>query len=233
MHSRPYIRFQDPELRLDGEEVQGQRVITPLIGWQLAFDGERRQAGELRRSGLFVGLDLLGSHEELGSDVTSFGVVGQLRYFWPLGSSTFERFTWAQFWRAGRVDAREGFVPLIDRFRAGGEFSVRGYPTNSLGPTGPENIAVGGELLFIVNQEIHADVLRTERYGALAAVAFFDAGNVWLNRRTFEADLFTSVGVGLRYRSPVGPLRLDFAVPLDRRPSDPSAKLYFGFGSVF
>ena len=48
-----------------------------------------------------------------------------------------------------------------------------------------------------------------------------------------ESDLFESVGVGARYHPPVGPLRLDYAVPLDRRPDDPSYKLYFGFGSVF
>ena len=87
--------------------------------------------------------------------------------------------------------------------------------------------------MFIVNQELHADLFRTERFGTVAALAFFDAGNVWLDRSTLDADLFTSVGIGVRYLSPFGPLRLDFAVPLDRRPSDPHSKLYFGFGSVF
>ena len=53
------------------------------------------------------------------------------------------------------------------------------------------------------------------------------------NRDTFEADLFKSAGIGLRYQSPFGPFRLDFAFPLDRRPTDPSSKIYFGFGSVF
>ena len=92
---------------------------------------------------------------------------------------------------------------------------------------------LGGELLFVVNQEVHADLLRTGSFGTLSALVFFDAGNVWLDRSTLDTDLFTSAGVGLRYLSPIGPLRLDFAVPLDRRPTDPNSKLYFGFGSVF
>ena len=54
-----------------------------------------------------------------------------------------------------------------------------------------------------------------------------------LNRDSLGGGLFKSVGVGARYMSPVGPFRLDIGFPLDRRPDDPSHKIYFGFGSVF
>jgi outer membrane protein assembly factor BamA len=233
--NRVYVRFQDPELVGDGEpeEPIDERVISPLLGWQLAYDRERRRAGEQRRQGIFIGVDLLGSHTALGSDVTSVGVVSQLKYFMPLGKSQKGRFTWAQFWRGGITEAQDGPVPLVDRFRAGGEFSVRGYPTNSLGPLSPDGVPLGGEVLFIVNQELHAQLVRTERLGIISALIFFDAGNVFLDRQTLDTGLFKSVGVGARYQSPFGPLRLDFAVPLDRRPDDPASKLYLGFGSVF
>ena len=88
-------------------------------------------------------------------------------------------------------------------------------------------------MLFIVNQEIHAIVLRTERVGNVSVLGFFDAGNTWLDRESIEGGLFKSVGVGSRYLSPFGPLRLDVAFPLDRRPDDSSYKIYLGFGSVF
>ena len=165
--------------------------------------------------------------------MTTLGVVSQLKYFWPLGKPNSGRFTWAQFWRGGVTEAKDGPVPLVDRFRVGGEFSVRGYPTNSLGPLDESGNALGGEVLFVVNQEIHAQLLRTETFGTVAALAFFDAGNVWLNRDSLGGGLFKSVGVGARYLSPVGPLRLDIGVPLDPRPDDPEYKIYFGFGSVF
>ena len=87
--------------------------------------------------------------------------------------------------------------------------------------------------LFIVNQEVHALLLRTERYGSVSALGFFDAGNTWANRESVGGGLFKSVGVGARYNSPFGPLRLDVGFPLDRRPDDPNYKVYLGFGSVF
>jgi outer membrane protein assembly factor BamA len=234
-HSRPYIRLQDPriiEKAPDPDFMPDERVISPLLGWQVAFDGLSRRIGEQRRRGVFVGIDLLGSHEELGSDVTSLKLVGQLKYFMPVGPET-GRFTWAQFWRGGISEAKNQDVPFVDRFRLGGEFSVRGYPTNSLGPTDENGVPLGGEVLFIVNQEVHALLLRTESLGSVSGLAFFDAGNVWQDRDSVSGDLFKSVGLGARYLSPFGPLRLDFAVPLDRRPDDPEYKLYFGFGSVF
>ena len=62
---------------------------------------------------------------------------------------------------------------------------------------------------------------------------FFDAGNVWEDTGDFGSELFKSLGLGFRYASPVGPLRLDVAFPVDRREMDPSHKIYFGFGHVF
>ena len=236
IQNRPYISFQNPRLVGTGPNPglpADQRVVSPLLGWQFAFDSLSRRIGEDRRQGLFLGVDLLGSHEALGSDVTLFGVVSQAKYFLPLGRSRSGRLTWAQFWRGGINEAVDQSVPLLDRFRVGGEFSVRGYPTNSLGPQGPDGLPLGGELLFVVNQELHALLLRTERAGTVSALAFFDAGNVWLNRDSLGGGLFKSVGVGARYNSPFGPLRLDFAVPLDRRPDDPDYTVHFGFGSVF
>ena len=63
---------------------------------------------------------------------------------------------------------------------------------------------------------------------------FFDAGNVWLDRSAIEADLATSIGVGIRANSPIGPLRLDLAYPLDRREGiDSVYTVYVGIGPTF
>jgi outer membrane protein assembly factor BamA len=236
VHNRPYIRFTNPTLiQNDPESTEplDDRVVSPTLGYQVAFDSTSRRLGEERRRGVFVGIDFLGSHEALGSDVTTAAVVSQLKYFMPIGKRESGRFSWAQFWRGGLAEAKDQPVPFVDRFRVGGEFSVRGYPTNSLGPQDADGNALGGEVLFVMNQEIHAQILRTESLGSVALLGFFDAGNVWLDRESLGGGLFKSVGVGARYLSPVGPLRLDFGVPLDRRPDDPSYKIYIGFGSVF
>jgi outer membrane translocation and assembly module TamA len=82
--------------------------------------------------------------------------------------------------------------------------------------------------MFVTNQE-----LRFPLWTLLSGVAFFDAGNVWATLDDVESTLFKSIGVGLRADSPIGPLRLDFAYPLDRRESDPEYKVYFGLGQTF
>ena len=63
--------------------------------------------------------------------------------------------------------------------------------------------------------------------------AFFDAGNVWASREDVEAELFLSLGAGLRADSPIGPLRLDLAFPLDRREGDSQYRIYLGLGQSF
>jgi translocation and assembly module TamA len=67
----------------------------------------------------------------------------------------------------------------------------------------------------------------------MSGLVFFDAGQVWLRTSDFGRDLATAVGLGLRANTPVGLIRLDLAHPLDRRPGDPTFKLYVGLGNAF
>ncbi|HPS79841.1 MAG TPA: BamA/TamA family outer membrane protein, partial [Thermoanaerobaculaceae bacterium] len=88
--------------------------------------------------------------------------------------------------------------------------------------------AVGGAAELVVNEE-----LRFPMIWDLSGVVFVDAGQVWARSSDFGRDLATAVGLGLRAETPVGVLRLDLARPLDRRPGDPSFKLYLGLGNAF
>lgn len=67
----------------------------------------------------------------------------------------------------------------------------------------------------------------------VSTLVFVDVGNVWLTLHDVDWRLSSSYGLGFRWASPAGPLRLDFAVPLDRRTGDPRSTVYFGFGNVF
>jgi translocation and assembly module TamA len=212
----------------DPDAALADREISPRLGWQLAYDSRERSRRDLRRSGLFFGLDISGSHESLGSDLSGIGVFTQISFFHPLGAQEEGRFTYAHAYRTGLINVSGMPVPSPDRLRIGGEFSVRGYPTNSLGPLAPDGTPLGGEVEFILNEEVHARLA----YG-LSALAFVDAGNVWAERGSYGGGLSLSAGLGFRYTSPIGPLRLDVGFPIDRRPTDPRYRIHFGFGTVF
>ena len=219
------VVFQD--IDLGPLEVRTER---PFLGLQYIFDSRDDRASP--RSGLFASLDLSFSDESLGSDIRYGRLFGQLHSFRPVGGMAGRDLTWAQSVRLGYAEAFTG-LELIDELllRAGGEYSVRGYLRETLGPpalTGVRLPSTEHNSLLVLNEE-----LRFEIRDPLSGLVFFDAGNVWIDDSS-ERDLFTSVGLGLRADTPLGLLRLDLAVPLDRREGvDPEVKLYFGLGNVF
>lgn len=102
------------------------------------------------------------------------------------------------------------FIPSEDRFYAGGSSSVRGWGRSLLGPLDAEGKPIGGNSLLEGSAEPRFPVL-----GPLSGVFFIDFGNVWLNSFTYRLDeIRYSWGVGLRYSTPIGPVRLDVAKPI-------------------
>jgi outer membrane protein insertion porin family len=107
-------------------------------------------------------------------------------------------------------------LPASERFFAGGDTTVRGFGLDQLGT--PETLdqngfPLGGNAVLVLNAELRVPVWRD-----LGAVAFLDGGNVF--RRVPDVDLGEvrgAAGFGLRYRSPIGPLRVDLGFKLDRR----------------
>jgi len=130
--------------------------------------------------------------------------------------------------------ARAGRLVSFERFRAGGANSVRGYATDSLGDL-DELGQPGGDAVLVLNEE-----LRYEHPTGIGAAVFWDAGNVYPRLSDFDLSLRHALGVGLRYDSPIGLLRVDFAVPLNRRKAlGPGGKeeeryqIWFGLGQAF
>ncbi len=102
-------------------------------------------------------------------------------------------------------------IPADERFYAGGGGSIRGYPFQDVGP-GRINDPAGGRSLLEVSAE-----LRWKWTDKIGSAVFLDGGNVY--RRDFpdvDEDLFWGSGLGMRYYTPVGPLRLDLAFPLNK-----------------
>ncbi len=206
------------------------RVEYPYVGLGLVWDD--REDPILGTRGLFASVDVEASGGWLGSSFSYTRAYAQAGLYRPLLALGTGRVVWAQSLRVGLASAHEGQELIPDvRFYAGGSYSVRGYPTESLGPRedlGGTFFATGGSTLLVVNEE-----LRVPLRPYLLGVAFFDAGQVWASSDDFGTDLATSVGLGVRVITPLGLLRLDGALPLRRRPGDPGYKVTFGFGNVF
>lgn len=123
-------------------------------------------------------------------------------------------------------------VPISERFFAGGRTTHRAYRRDRLGIAGEtviEGIELGGEGLVLVNLDY-----RFPLAGPLGGTVFVDSGNVWARRDDVRAEDFrTGAGVGVRYRSPVGPLRLEVAWKLDPLPGESSPLFLVSFGHAF
>jgi outer membrane protein insertion porin family len=119
-------------------------------------------------------------------------------------------------------------LPLFERYFPGGMSSVRGFKERSLGPREGED-AVGGDKQAILNAELLFPIL--ERYG-LRGVAFFDMGQAFRESEGFDlADFRRSLGLGVRWLSPFGPLRVELGFPLNKKSGDDTSVVGFSLGS--
>jgi outer membrane translocation and assembly module TamA len=107
-------------------------------------------------------------------------------------------------------------LPASERFFAGGDTTVRGFSLDRLGTSAtisPTGFPTGGNAVVVLNTE-----LRFALIGGLGAVTFLDAGNVFSRATDIDfGDLRGAAGFGVRYQSPVGPIRVDLGFKLDRR----------------
>jgi translocation and assembly module TamA len=126
------------------------------------------------------------------------------------------------------VGAAAEDVPPDWRFYAGGGGSVRGYPFQSIGPRTASGSPAGGDGLLESSLE-----LRQRLNANWGAVAFVDAGSVSRDSMPGTGALAVGVGIGLRYFTPIGPVRADIAAPLDRDIGDSPVQLYIGIGQSF
>jgi outer membrane protein insertion porin family len=126
---------------------------------------------------------------------------------------------------------------VAERFFGGGRNSHRAFERDRLGIPGetlfPDEdgdlVPSGGNGLLLINVD-----LRFPLFGALGGTIFYDTGNVWADWRDLDAsDLRDGVGLGLRYLSPLGPLRFEVGWPLDRLPGDDTLVFHFSLGYPF
>jgi translocation and assembly module TamA len=125
--------------------------------------------------------------------------------------------------------AGELSLPPDQRFYAGGTSTIRGYGYQLVGPVFPQtDIPVGGTAITAGGLEF-----RQRFYSSWGAVAFVDAGQVSASLKPLHSDVRVGAGAGMRYYTPIGPIRFDIAVPVSRRPGEDSFEVYIGLGQAF
>lgn len=119
-------------------------------------------------------------------------------------------------------------IPANRRLFAGGGGSVRGYAYRSLGPRTPAGQLIGGRSLFEASVEARIKVTDT-----IGIVPFIDVGNAFASQIPKFNDLRVGAGLGLRYYTAIGPIRLDVAVPLNKRKGEDAFAFYISLGQAF
>ncbi len=124
-------------------------------------------------------------------------------------------------------------VPIYERYFAGGANTIRGYHERKVGPIDPlTSDPIGGESLLIGNVEYLYPV-----FNFLKLAAFYDVGNVWAKMGDFASgNLKSGVGLGVRIKTPIGPIMLDYGIPLNKEPGSDrrgSGKFHFNMSHGF
>jgi outer membrane protein insertion porin family len=178
------------------------------------------------------GLYLDNSYELAGgflSGTDAFSrAISRVRYFYPLDRHTVVATAFRIGWMDTFGNSRP--VPLNERFFTGGPNTMRGFGYQRVGPIDENDEPVGGKFEIIWN----AVEIRRVVYKMFGVVVFVDVGNVWSRAKEFRmTDVRVDAGPGLRANTPLGIVRLDYGVNLDRRPGESRAKLYLSMGQAF
>lgn len=181
-------------------EISDQRrttsLLLPGISWTYYLGEERVYT----RLGARAALDLRGASENLASDVSLAQARFQIKGIFPV--SNFGRVITRGEIGATRIGDFDQ-LPASLRFFAGGDQSVRGYAYNTLGPRDALGNVIGGRHLLVGSVEYEQHLT-----GNWSAAVFYDAGNALDN---FTDPLERGAGIGVRWRSPIGQIRLDAA----------------------
>ncbi len=239
------LSFRDEliALGLDPRTGEGNDVISSL-----SVDVRRTTADNVldARRGYVISGHVEQAGKFLGGTANYIETILEGRYYVTLG----RRAVFAVRVRGGAIDGLGGVgsvsipnqstdlnVPFFKRYFAGGATSLRGWGRFEVSPLSGAGLPIGGETLLETSTELRAPL-----WGNLSVVAFFDAGNVWSNPWDFNLNqLRYDVGPGLRYATPIGPLRVDVGFqlnPIDGllvngEPQKRRFRVHFSIGQAF
>lgn len=194
------IRWEGERFRIGNDDPEQSSLLLPGLGYsKLHADSPLDPSRGYR-----IQFDVTGSHRAVISDVDILHANVLVKGLYTLADN--HRFL-SRFQFGGVATNRFSDVPPSLRFFAGGDQTVRGYGYETLSPRNSEDVAVGGRFLMVGSVEYQYQFAENWR-----VAAFVDEGNAMDD---LSDPLATGAGLGIRWISPVGPLRLDVAKGLD------------------
>ena len=216
-------------------DESGHSLLTS-IGGALAYD---------TRNSTY--LPDAGQRTELLASLTSSHLGGE-RDYWKVGLSSawyFRGFAKGHVLElVGKAGVAEGLngdtVPFYDRYYLGGLYSLRGFEYRGISPRDPTyginplmpNEPIGGNTFWFASAEYSIPIVQKESLGSVRFALFYDIGNVMSDSYDFNLSNFSdNWGIGLRLNLPIGPLRLDYGIPIHHDIyNGSSGKFQFGVG---
>lgn len=229
----------DPGLGADQLGNQESRIasVSGGITWDERDDPLNPRSGFLLRTDVKYAFPLL------AADAHFFKVLSQAGLYRPWGKTRFAFSFRAGFiWnlapcpdaliQAGTC-APNLIIPVPERFFAGGSSTQRAFTLDNLGIPGQtlnaDGVGEGGNFMLIGNAEWRVPVA-----GSFEVGFFVDAGNTWVDPTNVNlGQIRTGAGIGLHYLTPVGPLRLEYGLKLDRKPGEDAGAFAFAVGYGF
>ncbi len=207
-------------------DMEGRSVTSSIT---VGIDRDSRDRPWGTRSGSYNNLSFEYAGGPLGGDVffNRYEFTTQWFFPWRWDTSFMVEGRW------GYVQQREGGkLPVYQKYRLGGINTVRGYDYESISPVDPvTGDKIGGEKMMIYNFEFRFPLLKEQ---GVLGVLFFDTGNSYAKDETWAfSDMPRSVGAGIRWYSPLGPIRLEYGYILNRRPEDSTGGVEFQIGGFW
>lgn len=201
----PTFREELIALGLDPDTGRGKGTLSAL---EVEFERNTSTQPLNPRQGYSISGHLESAGTLLGGDFSYNELLGEVRTYLPIGS----QIVWANKVRSGTLAGSDGAqIPFYKRYFVGGSSSVRGWGRYQVAPLGPSGLPIGGRTMLEMTTEARFPI-----HGKLSGVLFVDGGNVWREAWDVQlSDLRWAAGPGIRYETPIGPVRFDLGVQLN------------------
>jgi outer membrane protein insertion porin family len=230
------VRASNINKTISPEQIPLYSQPTQVSGFDITYARDRRDNPADASKGSFNTIDASNAFKALGSSADFFRLSFQNSTFYPFGRdfvfARSTRFGYEQPWDH-TVEPNDpscavtcDTIPLPERFFAGGGASLRGFSLNQAGPRDSLGFPVGGLAMLTFNQELRFPMKLPFVGNRLGGTLFYDGGNVyddvnhitlrWKSASTTDLNYFShTIGFGVRYPTPIGPIRVDIGYQLN------------------